>query len=342
MKLARAIAAIAAVATFAFGPHAEASRLDPTVGMEQVAAPLADASAIPLTIFYPSTSLALPRSQGPYDLDIALNGAPVKGRLPLIVLSHGTGGSALDSVNLALALARAGFVVAALEHNGDNFRDRSRSFDRTNFVARTGQVRAAIDFLLGTWHHRDSIDPTRIGMYGHSAGGTTALIIGGGVLDWSQVVGYCIDRPQEWACRNGRPQNATALRTVTETIPIAGADPRVLALAVAAPALSPGFRPSGLAAMKLPLQIWVAGKDAIIPDAAMVSDLLRTKHERHEIAGAGHFSFLAPCSDRLRKSAPTICAEPAGFARELFQRDFTEAVVRFFHTNLRGRPGGRH
>lgn len=335
MNISRMIAGLLALASFAFGVTAEAKPASPNVGMEQVSAPVSGDAAVQVTLWYPSTSEAHPQALGPYQLDVAMTGDPVARRLPLIVMSHGTGGSAFDSVNLAMALARAGFVVAAVEHTGDNYRDRSRSFTRANFVARPHQVSAVIDFLTNTWRHKEVIDPARIGMFGHSAGGTTSLIIGGGVLDWGQMPRYCMGNPEDWGCKSARRLNPVANPADVDATPIAAADPRVKALVVAAPALTHGFAPAGLANVKIPVQLWVAGKDAIVPDSGQVTALMPAKPERHDVANAGHFSFLAPCSDGLRAVAPQICIDQQGFDRAAFQQEFTSAIVRFFRAHLR-------
>jgi predicted dienelactone hydrolase len=55
-------------------------------------------------------------------------GAPIVGEhLPLIVMSHGNGGFFGGHADTAQALAQAGFVVAALTHPGDNYKDQSRA-----------------------------------------------------------------------------------------------------------------------------------------------------------------------------------------------------------------------
>jgi predicted dienelactone hydrolase len=262
-------------------------------------------------------------------------GDPVAERLPLIVMSHGTGGSALGAVNLAIALAKAGFIVAAVEHTGDNYHDHSRSFTRTNFASRPHQISAAIDFLLNDWRHKSVIDSARIGMFGHSAGGTTTLIVGGGVLNWENVVQFCISHPEDWGCKQERQQAPARNSSDSNVTPINEADPRVKALVIAAPALTHGFAPAGLAKLKLPVQLWVAGKDVIVPDAGQVTALMPAKPERHDIANAGHFSFLPPCSDGLRAMAPEICSDQQGFDRGVFQQEFTSAIIRFFRTHLK-------
>jgi hypothetical protein len=60
------------------------------------------------------------------------------GRLPLIVFSHGGGGSYDGHAGTAFALARAGFVVAALNHAGDAHDDQSRVLDLWTARPRTG------------------------------------------------------------------------------------------------------------------------------------------------------------------------------------------------------------
>jgi predicted dienelactone hydrolase len=339
MNVSRLLAGLLALASFASIAHANAKPIPQSVGMEEASAPVANDMPVSVTIWYPSTSVARPQAFGPYQFTVAMAGAPVAQRLPLIVMSHGTGGAAFSSAELAINLAKAGFVVAAVEHSGDNYRDRSRSFSRTNFVSRPHQISATINFLTGSWHNKSMIDSARIGMFGHSAGGNTTLIIGGGVLDWRQVIEFCLTHPDDWGCRGSRSQGSEGQSPAfnqanVEPTPISAADPRVKALVVAAPALLHGFAPTGLVNLKLPVQLWVAGRDAIVPDAGAVAQLMSIKPEQHDIANAGHFSFYAPCSDMLRGMAPEICSDPKGFDRARFQKMFTSEVVRFYRAHL--------
>lgn len=340
MNVWRLIGGLLALASFAAAVTAEAKQASLSVGMEQVSAAGAGDTAVPVTVFYPSTSTSHVQTLGPFQLDVAMAGDPVGRRLPLVVISHGTGGSAFDSVNLAIALAKAGFVVAAIEHPGDNYRDRRRSFARENILARAQQVRAAIDLLIDSWRHGAIVDPARIGMFGHSAGGATSLIIGGGALDPGQLVRYCLGNPEDWGCRGARGTMPATNQFPLGASQITAADPRVKALVLAAPALSHGFVPTGLARVRIPVQLWVADRDAIVTDAGQVAALLPAKPERHDVADAGHFSFLAPCPDGLRTAAPQICTDQQGFDRAAFQQEFTNAVIRFFRAHLRGKGTG--
>ena len=62
---------------------------------------------------------------------------PIAGEhLPLVVISHGHGGSYSGHHDTAEALADAGFVVAALNHPGDTFADMSHAGDISALVER--------------------------------------------------------------------------------------------------------------------------------------------------------------------------------------------------------------
>ena len=76
-------------------------------------------------MYYPTQAPARVIAMGPFSVDVAIQAPPdpqVKG---LIVLSHGVGGTELGHSSLAEALARDGWLVAALRHPGDNWKDRS-------------------------------------------------------------------------------------------------------------------------------------------------------------------------------------------------------------------------
>ncbi len=77
----------------------------------------------PVTVFYPSQAADAPLKRGPFTLRVAYQGAPAKGNGRLVVLSHGSGGSAWTYADLARALVEAGFVVAVPLHRGDNYGD---------------------------------------------------------------------------------------------------------------------------------------------------------------------------------------------------------------------------
>jgi len=299
------------------------------VGFQQLTIQDPQGASIEVGVWYPTN--AAPTLSNP-DLAaeaLAPNG-PVEGHgLPLVVISHGTGGDFAGHSDTAAALAEAGFVAAALTHTGDNWRDHSaalRIWDRPR------QLTVLIDYMLQAWPARDHINPGRIGAFGFSAGGFTVLAAAGGEPDLSAIGPHCIEHPQAFECRlrAGAPGPAPDASPVTH-------DPRIRAIVAAAPALGYTFSREGLAQVRLPVQLWRAENDQVLPHpyhAEAVRAALPTEPETHVVAAAGHFDFLRPCSAAITQHAPEICKSAPGFDRAAFHADFNRAVVAFFERTL--------
>lgn len=298
----------------------------------------ADPGGKPLEIgiWYPSRATAQPVAMGPTTMSVAVNG-PVQGKaLPLIVMSHGTGGSFLGHYDTAIALADAGFVVAAVTHTGDNYADQSRSVD---IMDRPRQISRVIDHMLSTWDGYAAIDPARIGMFGFSAGGFTTLASIGGAPDFSKIGPMCRQYPDDFACQLIAKSGVNAAVPATSATAIV-ADPRIKAAVVAAPALGFTFAPDGLKNVKVPVQLWRAENDVLVPHpryAEAVRLALPEAPDYHVVPNAGHFDFLVPCSSALASMAPAICTSAPGFDRAAFHASFDTAVVGFFGKTLRAR-----
>src|ERR1700722_6593880 len=101
-------------------------------GFQYGTAPDPDDKPIELGIWYPSEAPTSPQPLGLFQQAVALYGGIAGQSLPLIVISHGTGGGASSHYDTAIALADAGFVVVAPSHTGDNHKDRTLSFTRRN------------------------------------------------------------------------------------------------------------------------------------------------------------------------------------------------------------------
>ena len=120
-----------------------------------------------------------------------------KGPAPLIVHSHGLGGSVEGSTFILTALAQAGFAAVALQHAGSDsslgigqargeeaiVAAGARGITASVAQARYGDVPFAIDQLTreaargGTLAGR--IDLTKLGMSGHSFGALSTLVAAG-------------------------------------------------------------------------------------------------------------------------------------------------------------------
>lgn len=301
------------------------------VGIQQVFAPDPGHRPIMVTLFYPSTGKPRRVWTGASLAWLAPNAPITAGLHPLVVISHGTGGSPTSHIDTALALADAGYVVAVPLHNGDNYLDDSEVGTDAWFVDRARQLVRTDDYLFGSWKDRAHIDPKRAGLFGFSAGGTTALVVIGGTPDFSRVDAHCRTHP-ELVCRLRKPGNARVPTPDAWT-----RDARIGAAAIVAPGYGFTFEPAGLASVRVPVQLWEGSVDANLPlatNALVVQRLLPQPPEFHLVAGADHFSFLTPCGVAKIALPRILCVDPQGFDRSAFHRQFNADLVAFFDRTL--------
>lgn len=297
-----------------------------------------DGKPLAIGIWYPSQATVQPVAMGPTTMSVAVNGIAQGKALPLVVMSHGTGSSFLGHFDTAIALADAGFVVVAVTHAGDNYTDQSRS---TDVMDRPRQISRVIDHMLSTWDGRATIDPARIGMFGFSAGGFTTLVSIGGIPNFSKVGPECRQYPGDFACQLIAKSGSNLAVPLTSTTARA-ADPRIKAAVVAAPALGFTFSPDGLKNVKVPVQLWRADNDVMLPHpryAEAVQLALPQAPDYHVVLNAGHFDFLAPCGTALASLVPAICASAVNFDRMEFHARFNASVVSFLNKTLKAGSG---
>ena len=333
----RVLIAIAVLACASVGAaFLTALRTERPVGFQVARATGADGQRFPVGVWYPTQARPRPTTLlGPLLMDVAANG-PVSGRdLPLVVISHGNGGALGSHADLALALADAGYVVAAPMHAGDNYADQSAVGSVSWLSERNQQLHATVDYMLGNWPGHDRIDPARVGAFGFSAGGFTVLTAVGAQPDLGIIAKHCIESP-EFACELLRHAKSPLLIADTPGMDAAFVpDARIKAAVVAAPGLGFAIGPNGLGNVSVPIQLWSADKDTNVPYATNtkpVREALGPRAEFHSVPGAGHFSFLAPCG-LLRP--PGICSDPGQFDRKAFHEDMNGSVVAFFDEKMK-------
>ena len=304
------------------------------VGFTQISVPNGADRPLIVGVWYPSDAPPGPRSRASLGESLALGGAITGHGLPLIVMSHGNGGWYGGHHDTAAALARAGFVVAAVSHTGDTYDDQSRA---TAMQDRPEHIHRLIDYMLADWPDHARLDPARVGMFGFSSGGFTTLVAIGGVPDFTKIPAHIKAHPDYFDAQLVKRSGVTADRFSLLPASVWIHDPRIKAAVVAAPALGYTFGREGLKDIHIPVQLWRAEDDHILPHpdyAEAVRLALPAQPEYHVVANADHFDFLAPCDPELAKSVPAICTSRPGFDRAAFHAAFDQEVVRFFEKTL--------
>lgn len=312
----------------------QAQAVSANVGFEEVKIPNGDEPPLIAGIWYPTDASATSHALGNASQTVAPD-APVAGnRLPLVVMSHGGGGWYDGHYDTALALAHAGFVAAAVSHDGDTFKDQSKVLQ---LWRRPAQLHRLVDYMLRGWRGHGQLDETRIGAFGFSNGGFTALVAAGGTPDLSTIPPFCEAHPDQDLCEALRKAGVDlhAIPGVPASAWIH--DSRIRSIVIAAPAFGFAFGQSGLTGVRVPVQLWSASDDRHqthpFYDEAVRDDLPRAP-EYHVVGNAGHYDFLPPCDARFAKARPEVCGSLPDFDRAGFHNRFNAGVVRFFQATL--------
>lgn len=284
-------------------------------------------------IVYPAGVQGPPTQRGLFTVDATADAPPSTGSFPLIVVSHGTGGSVLGHHDSMTALARAGFVVASVEHPRDNFRDDSGFGTDLQVIGRAHHIVALIDGVLAHAKIGGLVDPSRIAMAGHSAGGYTALLVAGAVPNYALMEDYRKAVPSDPL--RARADAVSSFRRKPDLNYVA--DPRVRAIFLMAPAAGYIFDRNGLSKVQIPVRLYRPSTDELLAhpwNAERIASMLPRQPEYEVLEGAGHFVFLAPCSPAFAAQVPIICADPPGIDRVAFHRRLNDEMIDFFRRKL--------
>ncbi len=297
-----------------------------------------DGGKMPVIVFYPSEAEGR-ADIGSYHLAAARDAGPRPSRYPLVILSHGSGGTRLGHHDSLAALAEAGFVAAAVEHPRDNYRDQSGQGTDRQLYGRAADITATIDGLLADPEFGPLIDPARIGIAGFSAGGYTALITVGARPDPAGFASYCRDQADDAVFCRGRPAvtPADGGRHFGPPPPSLR-DTRLRAAFVMAPGFGFLFDRAGLAGVDVPVRLYRGENDEVLRQpwhAQRIADNLPRPPEYEVIPGAGHYVFLVPCAAEVAGRYPVLCNDPPGVDRIAVHQRLNDEMVDFFKRTLK-------
>jgi predicted dienelactone hydrolase len=314
--------------------------------------------ALSATVWYPSAASAIEKPQwiGPPDKPLfaagraapnaALVSAPA--RFPLVVLSHGTGGAALQMAWLGTVLAAHGYIAVAVNHPGNNGYEGYTARGFSTWWERARDLSTVIDAMLNDSKFGGRIDAKRIGAAGFSLGGYTMIEIAGGITDPAAFTTFCKSADADGICKpppefptlledfdrlsNSDAEFQASLRQASNSY----RDPRMRAVFAIAPALGPAFPAADLAKVSIPVQIVAGSADTNVPIASSA------KYFAENIPGAklailpgvGHYTFLDTCTDQGRSTLALLCADGAGIDRDTIHATTSALALDFFLNNM--------
>jgi predicted dienelactone hydrolase len=321
----------------------------------------AQTKALVTTVWYPAAAGAQEKPQllGAPNSPFAILGsaapearmADAPARFPLIVLSHGTGGTAASMAWLGTQLAAHGYIAAAVNHPGNNGLEAYTTQGFVLWWERAHDLSTLIDHLLADPTLGKRVDPKRIGAAGFSLGGYTMVEIAGGVTDRSNFREFCKSLQADGICKDppefpgfmdkfsnadeiakGDPGMQHSLEHASDSY----RDPRVRAIFAMAPALGPAFRPESLQKVSIPAAIVAGSADQNVPFASSAQFFAKEipRAELTLLPGATHYVFLFTCGQTGKNSRPLLCTDPPGIDRDAIHAKTSRLALEFFRKHL--------
>jgi predicted dienelactone hydrolase len=275
--------------------------------------------------------------------------APAPARFPLIVLLHGTGGTAGNLAWLGTALAAHGYIAAAVNHPGNNAIDGYTVPGFRLWWLRARDLSAVIDGMLADPTFGPRIDQRRIGAAGHSLGGYTMIEIAGGITSLNHFREFCASPKADKMCipppefpdtrvrAEALAKSDPAFRAALDRDSQSYRDPRVRAVFAMAPALGPAFLPDSLAHIDIPVDIVAGAADEIVPVRSSAQFLAATiPHTELTIlpAPVGHYVFIGACLKAGRETLTRACNDAAGVDRDAILAETARLAEKFFAAHL--------
>lgn len=304
----------------------------------------------PVTVYYPSAAAARTLQLGRMSIEVAKEAVPVRGNGRLIVISHGSGGSPWVHADLARTLVEAGFVVAMPQHRGDSHRDDGTPGPES-WKLRPLEVSRTIDSIGRDPRFAPLLRLDRVGVYGMSAGGHTALSMAGGAWSPGNFVRHCEAHIAEDfnACVGLATRQTGGVfdglkRTIalgvlrerfSDDTPQVHVDTRVAAVVAGVP-FAADFEMASLAAPRVPLGLVEAERDAWLAPRFHVERVLAACPPCERIAvlpTAGHGALLSPLPPGLTGLEGALLNDPPGFDRSVLP-EVDRRITAFFVRHL--------
>lgn len=264
-------------------------------------------------------------------------GAEVQAGLhPVVMFSHGMGGTDRAQAWLAAGLAARGAIVVAVNHPHSTWGD----FDMSQGVkhwTRVADLSAALDDLLADPAFRQHVDHTRIMASGFSYGGWTALSMGGMTGNLAGIVDTCAKQIKTMeACSMLLSEPVRMQDIAPEVWNAPYADPRITHVA----AVDPGFvwgLTAANAATLVPnlLMIGLGGKDdrmsaTNFDDSGLTALLPNARILRFD--PAFHFTAMPLCKPAgeailKEENDDPVCTDPVGTDRAKIHASIINAIA---------------
>lgn len=291
-----------------------------------------------VAIWYPGTSQGAPvvYASNPVfqGVEVFLDAPVEPGQYPVVLFSHGMGGTDRAQAWLGAALAERGAITIMVNHPNTTW----GNFDMSEGVAhwtRAQDMTAALDALLEMPAFSGRTDETRVMAAGFSYGGWTALSLGGTRGNHAGIVETCRTYPQIEACDVLLSDEVNMQGIDPATWNASYADARVTHVAAIDPGFVWGLEQADIAEL-LPSTLFIGfgeNEDRLLATDFDRSGLSAFLGERRieRLAPAYHFSAMPICTPAgeailAEERDDPVCTDPAGSDRVAIHEQIVDLI----------------
>ncbi|WP_026082514.1 alpha/beta hydrolase [Mastigocladopsis repens] len=278
----------------------------------------------------------------------------VHSRVPVIVISHGLGSDSSNFQYLATHLASHGFAVIVPNHPGSDTKQLRALFrGSTSEIAQADEFKNRpldIKYILDQLeqlsrtdtHFKGRFNLQRVGVFGQSFGGYTALALAGAKINFGQLQKDCQPKALQDTWNLSLLLQCHALQLHgNNPKEYQFRDERVKAVIAVNPMTSSIFGEAGLSQIQTPVMIVASSDDTIAP--ALYEQLLPFSwiHNSQKylavLRHASHFSIIG--NGKGSAQQVSLPSEIVGKNPSLARRYMNVLSVPFFETYVAGMPG---
>jgi predicted dienelactone hydrolase len=298
-----------------------------------------------MAVWYPAEKGAIERfAENPVFQggDVRRDAQPLPGKHPVILMSHGMGGSYLSMNWLASGLAENGAIVVSVNHPNGWFKDRQ--VDKMfNHWTRAQDLEVALDAVLADAGLAAVIDPNRVYATGFSFGGWTALSLGGATASPTGSLDYCKaagERAQ--GCMDLLHFGLSAANTRDERWTASYKDGRIKAVVALDPGLTWDMKPENVRDLNqktlLVIGLGTGNDQHYATDTSALGsnfDALVPQSEKLVLTPATHFTAMPLCTAEgatilAAEKDDAVCTDPVGTNRKAVHDQIIALIAKHF------------
>ncbi len=289
------------------------------------------------------TEITVPPGRALYSLGLLGVDAPLsetQARYPVVMLSHGTGGSASGLGWLAAALAAEGFVVLGVDHHGNTATEAYRPEGFLCWWERARDLTVLLDLLSVDGLFAQRLNLSDVAAAGFSLGGYTALALAGAITQTDRVMAFVRQYPFASGPKE-MPDVASRIEPLLASSPVFRAswerqsldyrDERLAAVVAIAPAPPVrGFTEVSLRGIDLPVTLLCGEADREAPYdlcAAWLQERLPNSRLQSLGVDVGHYTLLPEGTETARRSNPDLWVDAQGVVRAEVHRKAVEMTL---------------